>query len=287
VSTDLVQGERYSLPARFAQHAAPRATLYLTGCTNPLTREAAQTQDRLGMLAQPGNAYHRQHAQYARWGIDNGAFGHARKVAQGKAQAWGEAETDAYIEYLRKVTREADTSQVLFATAPDVLRFVCLTHDVADEARELSCKLQYTRKEPDAAGRACQGVPFGEAAATWERSSRIFSRIRELDLPAALVAQDGIDASSIDWDAFDVLFIGGSDQFKLGAEAAAIVATAKAHGKWVHFGRVSSQKRFDIAVAFGCDSADGTYIGFGPAKNTPNVLRWLATTEPATFQLAA
>ena len=34
--------------------------------------------------------------------------------------------------------------------------------------------------------------------------------IRVIGLPAALVAQDGLEAMAIDWDAFDVLFSGGS-----------------------------------------------------------------------------
>ena len=54
------------------------------------------------------------------------------------------------------------------------------------------------------------------------------------------------------------------------------MAEAKAHGKWVHMGRVNSLKRLQYAAAIGCDSADGTYLTFGPAKNLPRLLGWLA-----------
>src|SRR5207245_5613217 len=116
---------------------------------------------------------------------------------------------------------------------------------------------------------------------TWERSSRVFPHIRALGLPAALVAQDGVtDCMRPEhWDEFDVLFLGGSDDFKLGWEAAEITRRARMVGKWVHMGRVNSLKRMRIAQAIGCDSADGTYIRFGPPGETvPTVLSWLTDT---------
>jgi EAL domain-containing protein (putative c-di-GMP-specific phosphodiesterase class I) len=99
--------------------------------------------------------------------------------------------------------------------------------------------------------------------------------IRELGYPAAFVAQDGIEKTEIPWDAFDVLFIGGSTDFKLGQIVRDVVSMAKEKGKWVHMGRVNSQKRLEYATGIGCDSADGTYLIFGPTKNLPNVLSWL------------
>jgi hypothetical protein len=115
----------------------------------------------------------------------------------------------------------------------------------------------------------------GDAEATWERSEPWLARIRELGYPAALVAQDGIENMHINWDAFDVLFLGGTTEWKLGPHARTITAQAKARGKWVHMGRVNSLKRLRYADAIGCDSADGTYITFGPDLNLPNVLGWL------------
>ena len=51
-------------------------------------------------------------------------------------------------------------------------------------------------------------------------------------------------------------------------------AEAKRRGKQVHMGRVNSARRYRYAEAIGCDSADGTYIAFGPDVNLPKVLAW-------------
>jgi hypothetical protein len=89
------------------------------------------------------------------------------------------------------------------------------------------------------------------------------------------VAQDGWQDETTPWDEFDVLFVGGSTEFKLGLGAHAIAA-AQARRKWVHMGRVNSYKRLRVAAALGCDSADGTFLKFGPDVNEPRLLRWLA-----------
>jgi hypothetical protein len=81
-------------------------------------------------------------------------------------------------------------------------------------------------------------------------------------LPAALVAQDGIEHLqrwlSMAWPRVDALFIGGSTAWKLGASAEALVTEAKSRGKWVHMGRVNSDRRVRYAASIGCDSIDGT-----------------------------
>jgi hypothetical protein len=121
-------------------------------------------------------------------------------------------------------------------------------------------------------------------AASWARSRDVLPRIRALGLPAAFVAQDGMeDDPSLDWSAFDALFIGGSDAWKLGPAARVLVAEARARGKWVHLGRVNSRIRLAYARAIGCHSADGTYLAFGPDTNLPKLLGWLdaLNTVPA------
>lgn len=116
----------------------------------------------------------------------------------------------------------------------------------------------------------------GDAIATLNRSLPVFPKIRALGYQAALVAQDGLEnVRIIPWHAFDVLFIGGSTEWKLGAACAAIVREAKARGKWVHMGRVNSFKRLAYAQAIGCDSADGTFVAFGPDRNVPQLVSWL------------
>lgn len=119
----------------------------------------------------------------------------------------------------------------------------------------------------------------GDANATLERSLPWLPRIRSLGYPAALVAQDGQLPELTPWGAFDVLFIGGSTEWKLGAEARTLVAEAKRRGKYVHMGRVNSGSRLSYAAAIGCDSADGTFLKFGPNVNLPRLLRWLRINE--------
>lgn len=118
-----------------------------------------------------------------------------------------------------------------------------------------------------------------DAAATLARSLPWLARIRSLGMPAAFVAQDGLEDLTVPWEEFDVLFIGGSTDWKLGKHARELVSQAKAHGKWVHMGRVNSYQRLRYADAIGCDSADGTYIAFGPDVNMPKVLGWLQDVD--------
>jgi hypothetical protein len=119
----------------------------------------------------------------------------------------------------------------------------------------------------------------GDAQATLDRSTPWLPKIRALGYPAAFVAQDGLEELTIPWDDFDCLFIGGTDDFKLGPHARTIAAEAKQRGKWVHMGRVNSQRRFMYATAIGCDSVDGTYLTFGPHTNLPKLLAWLRTLD--------
>jgi hypothetical protein len=115
----------------------------------------------------------------------------------------------------------------------------------------------------------------GNAAATLRRSERMLAWIRYAGFPAALAAQDGLEHLTVPWGEFDVLFIGGSTAWKLGPAARRLVAEAKRHGKHVHMGRVNSLRRLRYARAIGCDSADGTYLAFGPRENLPRLLGWL------------
>lgn len=116
----------------------------------------------------------------------------------------------------------------------------------------------------------------GDAGATLADSLPWLPRIRALGYPAALVAQDGLESLPVPWDDFDALFIGGTTEWKLGRHARALVREAKAHGNRVHMGRVNSARRYRYAAAIGCDSADGTFLTFGPDVNLPKVLGWVA-----------
>jgi hypothetical protein len=113
----------------------------------------------------------------------------------------------------------------------------------------------------------------GDHAATLVRSIPMLRRIRDAGYRPALVAQDGWDPRSVPWEDFDVLFVGGTNGFKLGVAGFA-VDQALARGKAAHMGRVNSYKRLRVAAALGCDSADGTFLKFGPDVNEPRLLRW-------------
>lgn len=79
----------------------------------------------------------------------------------------------------------------------------------------------------------------------------------------------------VPWEAIDAMFIGGTTAWKLGEAARELAGVAKAHGKWLHMGRVNSERRVMYAKLVGCDSVDGTYIVFGPDKNAPRVASWM------------
>lgn len=116
---------------------------------------------------------------------------------------------------------------------------------------------------------------LADAEATWKRSRHILPVLRDLGYAAALVAQDGIEHMPVAWDTFDALFIGGSTEWKLSPMAAHIALEAKQHGMHCHMGRVNSLRRLRFARDIGCDSVDGTYLGFGPDINLPRLQRWL------------
>lgn len=193
------------------------------------------------------------------WAADNGIYSRAYPG------------DNAYLTWLAEYAEHADLCQ--FAVAPDV---------VADHQ------------------------------ATLERSWPMLRRIRDVVGRVALCAQNGATAADLPWGYFDVVFLAGIlecvpcgfvpalaelpqghakrcacskchcptghrlVEWKVGAAARAITAEANHRGAWVHMGRVNSWERLRYARQIGCDSADGTYLAFGPDLNLPKLLRWLA-----------
>lgn len=133
-------------------------------------------------------------------------------------------------------SRKADRSRCAFATAPDVV---------------------------------------GDAEATLERSAPYLPVIRRLGYRAALVAQDGLEHLRVPWADFDVLFIGGTTEWKLSPYAARLSIEALVRGLPVHMGRVNSLKRMRHARSIGCSSADGTFVTFGPTVRLPEAVGWV------------
>jgi len=115
----------------------------------------------------------------------------------------------------------------------------------------------------------------GDHHATLSRSLPWLPKIRDLGYPAAFVAQDGATPDEMPWTQFDVLFVGGSTEFKLGPAARALIRSAKRRGMWVHVGRVNSYKRCRAMEALGVDSVDGTKLTFEPDVALPLVLSWV------------
>lgn len=102
----------------------------------------------------------------------------------------------------------------------------------------------------------------GDALATAHLFEVWWQAVARRGLPLALVGQDGLEKLSgwmgMVWPRIDAVFLGGSTEWKLGPAAEAIAAEAKARGKWVHMGRVNSNRRIRYAASIGCDSVDGT-----------------------------
>lgn len=119
----------------------------------------------------------------------------------------------------------------------------------------------------------------GDADATLSRSRPWLRPVADLGVPVAYVGQDGLNPLLVPWDHIDVFFLGGSTEWKLGRGAAYAARIALGLGKWVHMGRVNSRKRLRYAHELGCQSADGTFLVFGPDVNLPKLLGWLEELE--------
>lgn len=129
----------------------------------------------------------------------------------------------------------------------------------------------------------------GDPVETWKRSEPILPILRDHGYRSAFVAQDGL-VEPPDWDAFDCLFVGGTTTYKLSEVAYRLAAEAKARGKWVHMGRVNSANRYRAAKASGAyDSADGTFVGWGPDIRLSDVARWLefGRNNPSLWEAAS
>jgi hypothetical protein len=110
---------------------------------------------------------------------------------------------------------------------------------------------------------------IGNSKETLEQFSHYRNMVK--DFPVALVSQDGIKeyAGKIQWDDFDCLFIGGSDEHKLGKEGGWILNEAKKRNKWIHIGRVNSG--FRMLKFWQADSWDGSQLRFQPDNYTPPI----------------
>lgn len=113
-----------------------------------------------------------------------------------------------------------------------------------------------------------------DAAATlafWPFWSQL---IRGCGYRPAFVAQDGLDPARVPWTEMGALFIGGTTGYKESTEVRSLMAYAKARGMWTHWGRVNSQRRYELAAYAGCDSIDGSGFSKWPDANIPKAAQW-------------
>jgi hypothetical protein len=127
----------------------------------------------------------------------------------------------------------------------------------------------------------------GDAAATLELSVPYLPTIRQLGFRAAYVSQNGATVESLPWDLFDCLFVGGDDDWKFCDASVQIVLEARARGKWTHQGRVNTLRRLRACSVLCFDSADGTYLKYGPDTNWPKLCGFLDEINNGQIGLAA
>jgi len=136
--------------------------------------------------------------------------------------------------------------------------------------------------------RGCRFVAAPDAVADAHRTLQqwpFWSRlIRGVGFVPALVGQDGMTVEDIPWREIGTLFIGGTTEWKLGRQAMALTAYAKARGLWVHMGRVNSLKRIAYAVQLGCDSFDGSSFSKWPDRWIPKGIEWSNDAQQAQLQ---
>lgn len=113
-----------------------------------------------------------------------------------------------------------------------------------------------------------------DAAATRAKWPFWSQLIRSVGFPVAFVAQDGLSPEQVPWTELAAVFIGGSTAYKESDDARSLCAMAKARGVWVHWGRVNSKRRYELALKAGCDSIDGTGFSMYPDTNIPHVAEW-------------
>lgn len=113
-----------------------------------------------------------------------------------------------------------------------------------------------------------------DAAATLAQWEEWHGECAASGQPLAFVAQDGLDLADAPWGEMGALFIGGSNEYKLGPAGEAAISEALRRGLWVHMGRVNTARRFRYAKALGCHSVDGTQFSRWRRTHLPSGLAW-------------
>lgn len=209
---------------------------YLTGASTK-GAEAVAFERGIGLMIQPGNSYHLKVGNYPFWAADNGAF---TKSPKGFDEA-------KFRTMLKRESLREYAGSCLFVVAPDKLQVLP------------------------------SGEVVGDARGTLDQFPAWALEIREAGFPVALVAQNGLETmlDQVPWALVDVLFIGGNTEWKLSDAARVCIVEARSRGKTTHMGRVNSFSRMARAAEMLCDTADGTFLMFGPKANLPRLIGWL------------
>lgn len=148
-------------------------------------------------------------------------------------------DVDAYLTMLDQIAA-ADQSNLLFVAAPD----------------------------------AAEMTPDGPRV-SWEGTLWLWRSWRKAlaarGLPLAIVLQDGATADTVPWGECAAVFLGGSDAFKDGPQAAGLLIKAERRGLWRHIGRVNTQRREGLLWPL-ADSFDGTQYSRWPDTHIPACL---------------
>jgi hypothetical protein len=111
-------------------------------------------------------------------------------------------------------------------------------------------------------------------------------------VPLAFVLQNGVedDLESVPWDDAAAVFLGGDDDFKLGAAGRVCARESQKRGKPLHVGRVNSVSRLlycrDVLNAASCDGRN--WSAFSSANDLMAAGDLLRTTaSPFLFDLTA
>lgn len=155
-------------------------------------------------------------------------------------------------------------------------RYAEVTHEPPipfDEGKFLAFVRDFAVRELRPIWIAVPDVPFDGKATIewWNRWSPILSRF---NIPLALCVQDGMTPTIVDGLSIqpDVIFVGGSDEFKWGT-----VADWAGTGRRIHVGRVNSQHKLSYLASLGVESCDGSGWFRGKSPQCVGLGRFLAS----------
>jgi hypothetical protein len=112
----------------------------------------------------------------------------------------------------------------------------------------------------------CVVVPdvVGDAKKTLELFIEYNDTPKKMGYRTGLATQWGMKKEQLPWDDFDILFIGGPDDHKMGLDAAYLIEEGLKRDKHIHVGRVNTA--FRLMKFWHCHTWDGTALTIKPEK---------------------